>query len=202
MLLCSIITLSACSQNGRPEWVKSMLGESDRDDRNIVVGAKHAPAFNPKTGDANASRAGHAITPPPSMKTNPYDYFDDYGNPITPSPSAMQPPPPAKPVPMPRRSFPGSAPEPQSSLQPLTVPPPVPVTETPVAPPGAAEKDAEKDLSYPSLSSVPKIPPQMQAIKAGRQQQMEDMRQTHLQAEEQRQAIGAEPMQTPAATAP
>lgn len=201
MLLCSIIPLSGCSPASMPSWVRTMTGNEnyERDANNVVRGAKHAPAFNQKSGGRKMGM-GKPAGAPPDMGENPFDYFDLHGNPVTPQATAPSP------IAPPAAEMPALAPmeQPKPSLTPLISPP------AEEQKPAAMEKsgswferafglnhsETDKNEAYPELSSVPQPPSEFKNIKADHQKNTEALQQEHKQAEEQRQGVSGEPAQT------
>ena len=99
--LSSIFWLMACTPE-RPEWLG---GDPRRPAEDVVIGPKRTPLLNPRSGSHPAGNQGSETSgqppppgsPPPSLQNNPYDYFDDSGNPkpalppSAPAPSSGEP---------------------------------------------------------------------------------------------------------------
>lgn len=94
--LSSLFWLAACSPE-RPEWLG---GDPKRPAADVVIGPKRTPLLNPRSGGYPAGNQGSETSgqppppgsPPPSLQNNPYDYFDNSGNPKpAPAPSSSEP---------------------------------------------------------------------------------------------------------------
>lgn len=204
-----LLLLSACSEESRPEWVNTLTGKPNRSYNNFAIGPKHPPVLNPKPGSLQR--------PPgmsPSLENNPYDYFDTIGNPATIAPAPPPVPPAAAPAPMPpstegdghssapmkkgaiasRKSFPVNLPYPgesspaaaesQSAIQ---VPPPMPVATS--SAPAAKLPPNVAAASYPDLSSVPYIPPELREAKAKRDAEQRGLEKEHAKADQKKEAL-------------
>lgn len=311
--LSSLFWLTACTPE-RPEWLG---GDPKRPAEDVVIGPKRTPLLNPRFGGHPAGNQGSEASgqpsppgsPPPSFQNNPYDYFDDSGNPkpaaapppaaapsdnnptmierwlgsdnqekppslenqymarkqfpanpsysgetvgiapIPPGPQAaiispaagepsvptamMEEPAPAasadmKPVQPPVQEIRAAQPLVADAPAPVVVPPPAVAMAEPVpavavpqeaAPasqpswfdrmvsrvsgePESSETQANKNMPYPELSSVPERPKEFNKLKASKETQMQDLEIEHVIAQEQRQMLGAEPSQLGAVPAP
>lgn len=195
VLFCGHL-LSACSQSDRPSWMNTITGKPNRPYDNIAIGTKHPPMLNPKPGTLKRPTPPGA---PPSLESNPYDYFDAVGNPVGTTP------PPAMPAPMedtagsqdqrsavtPRKSFPVNLPysdalPPASGAPAAQAPPQAPVAAVPAE---TAKPKAATATDYPELSSVPYAPSQLREIKAQREKETLALEQEHVKASQQKQAL-------------
>lgn len=187
MALLCVSTLSACSDQSRPEWLNTALGKPNRPYDNMILGNKHPPILNPKPGTLK----GPAPSGVPSLENNPYDYFNALENPSTVTPSHPMPMPPESEMNVPpkkngagaRKSFPVSVPYDNVNAAPVQVLPPLPVAETPV------RRAEPKTAAYPDLSSVPYTPPELRAVKDERKKETQTLEQERARAERKKQAL-------------